>query len=194
MCAMIAVMQRQDLIASVDLRNGFWPAPEAAVTALEAGFESMERALAEDDPRFKQPIVYAVVRRGAEVFVMERLSGGREARLHGACSVGVGGHVDTPFAPEGALIGALRQEWAEEVEADFVPEFRFVGFVNDDSIEVGRVHLGFVYEVQAPPEAELRIRETHKLAGRWMSLAEAVELGERLETWSLFVLRWLCAR
>jgi predicted NUDIX family phosphoesterase len=194
MCAMIAVIDRTRLEDEVRLQNSFWSASQTMIGTLEPLFVPHERALAEVDPSLKQPIVYAVVRRGDDVFVMERLAGGGEKRLHGACSVGVGGHVDAPFAASGALGGALRQEWSEEVSADFHPEFRFIGFVNDDSIEVGRVHIGFVFEVVAPLGARMEIRETDKLSGCWMSLNEALDSEERFETWSLFVLRYLAGR
>lgn len=43
---------------------------------IEAHFFEIRRGDAEEDPRFKQPIPYVVIRRDDEVFVYERLAGG----------------------------------------------------------------------------------------------------------------------
>ena len=69
---------------------------------------------------------------------MQRTRGGADARLHEHWSIGVGGHLNLG---DGDLLGGLRRE---EVEADFEPQPRLVGLLNDDTTEVGRVHLGVV--------------------------------------------------
>ena len=104
----------------------------------------LERAAAEEDPGFKQLIPYVVVRDGDAVFLMQRTDAGGDARLHGKASIGVGGHLNPVDEGEDALMAGLRREWAEEVEASWVPEFRLVGLLNDDSNPVGSVHLGVV--------------------------------------------------
>ena len=80
-------------------------------------------------------------------------------------------------------LGGLRREWAEEVVADFEPEFRLVALLNDDTTEVGAVHLGavFVGDAAGRPVA---IRETDKLEGRFAPRAEVRAVADRLETWS----------
>ena len=54
----------------------------------------VERRHAELDSSFKQVIPYCLVVRRGEVFLMRRLAGGGEARLHGKRTVGVGGHIN----------------------------------------------------------------------------------------------------
>lgn len=49
---------------------------------IEAAYREMRRGDAEEDPRFKQPIPYVVIKREDEVFLYERLAGGGESRLH----------------------------------------------------------------------------------------------------------------
>ena len=92
---------------------------------------------------------------------MQRTTGGGDARLHGRYSIGVGGHLNPG---DGGVLGGLRREWAEELVADFVPEFRLVGLLNDDTTEVGAVHLGAVYVADAAGRP-VAIRETDKLSG-----------------------------
>jgi predicted NUDIX family phosphoesterase len=152
--------------------------------------EHRVRAEVEDDPSFQQLIPYVVVRDGDRVFLMRRLRAGADTRLHDRWSIGVGGHIGES---DGGLEGGLAREWAEELVADWRPEFRMLGLLNDDTDPVGAVHLGVVYEVEAAGRP-VTVRETHKLEGAFAPLADADGLGDRLETWSRLVLDHLLAR
>jgi predicted NUDIX family phosphoesterase len=69
------------------------------------------------------------------------------------------------------------------MDASFVPAFRLVGLLNDDSTEVGRVHVGavFIADVQGRP---VTVRETDKLVGSFVELPEALAVADVMETWS----------
>ena len=149
--------------------------------AREGRFEP--RAEVEVDPRWKQVIPYLVVRDGPRWFLMQRTRGGADARLHEQWSIGVGGHLNPG---DGDLLGGLRREWREEVEADFEPQPRLVGLLNDDSTEVGRVHLGVVFETDAAGRP-VGVRETTKLTGSFASSVKVRAVADRLETWSQLV-------
>jgi predicted NUDIX family phosphoesterase len=152
-----------------------------AAVATAATFE--ERHGMEDDPRFKQVIPYLVLRDGPRWFLMRRTRAGADARLHDRWSIGVGGHVNPGDAD---LLGGLRREWAEELTADFVPEFRVVGLLNDDETPVGAVHLGIVYVADAEGRA-VAIRETNKLEGAFAEESEVAAVRDLMETWSSLV-------
>ncbi|MFH0751856.1 MAG: NUDIX domain-containing protein [Chloroflexota bacterium] len=156
--------------------------PLLAVIAAEGRFEP--RAAMECDPRFKQVIPYLVLRDRGRLFLMRRTRAGGDERLHDKYSIGIGGHINPGDVD---LAGGLAREWAEEVAADFVPEFRFVGLLNDDETEVGRVHLGVVYLAEAAGRA-VGIHETHKLEGAFAEPASVRAVYDRLETWSQLVL------
>jgi predicted NUDIX family phosphoesterase len=145
------------------------------------------RAGMEENPSFKQVIPYLVLRDGDAYFLMQRTRAGGDARLHDRWSIGVGGHLNPG---DGDLAGGLRREWEEEVVADFVPEFRLVGLLNDDTTAVGRVHLGAVYVADAAGRP-VEIRETEKLSGRFASAAEVAAVAHDLETWSRLVFDFL---
>jgi predicted NUDIX family phosphoesterase len=134
----------------------------------------------EGDPSYKQIIPYLVLRDGDRYFLMRRTRAGGDARLHDRWSIGVGGHLNPG---DGGLLGGLRREWAEELAADFVPEFTLIGLLNDDTTEVGRVHLGAVYLANAAGRS-VEIRETDKLSGRFATADEVASLSADLETWS----------
>jgi predicted NUDIX family phosphoesterase len=143
----------------------------------------LDRQVAEDDPRHKQLIPYVVVRDGARVFLMQRTEAGGDARLHGKASIGVGGHLNPVDEGEDPLMTGLRREWDEELEADWAPEFKLVGLLNDDSNPVGAVHLGVVFTVEADGRP-VTVREHEKLIGEFVAADEVQAAWDRLETWS----------
>jgi predicted NUDIX family phosphoesterase len=138
------------------------------------------RRLMEADPAFKQIIPYLVLRDGDSFFLMRRTTAGADARLHGRYSIGVGGHLNPG---DGDLLGGLLREWSEELVADFVPRFRLVALLNDDTTEVGAVHLGAVYVADAGGRP-VAIRETHKLTGGFVDPDAVSAVADLLETWS----------
>jgi predicted NUDIX family phosphoesterase len=163
---------------------------EAFVAALERDGRYEPRDRMEPDPGFKQVIPYLVLRDGARYFLMRRTAAGADARLHGRYSIGVGGHLNPG---DGGLLGGLRREWAEELAADFVPEFRLVALLNDDTTAVGAVHLGAVYVAEAGGRP-VAIRETDKLTGGFAQPGEVEAVADRLETWSRLTFEFLEAR
>jgi predicted NUDIX family phosphoesterase len=142
------------------------------------------RPAAEIDTSIKQIIPYLVLRDGDRVFLMKRTSAGGDARLHDLYTIGVGGHLNPGDV---SILGGLRREWMEEVAADFIPEFQFVGLLNDDTVEVGLHHLGVVFLADAAGRA-VRIRETHKLSGSFETIESARAVYGRMETWSRLTL------
>jgi predicted NUDIX family phosphoesterase len=145
---------------------------------------------AEADPSWKQVIPYVVLRDGEHIFLMRRTRAGGDERLHDRYSIGIGGHVN----PEDAdVAGGLLREWQEEIEAEFVPDFRPIGVLNDDENSVGAVHLGLVFEADAVGRP-VAIRERDKLEGSFATLAEVAAVADRLETWSALLFDFLAAR
>jgi predicted NUDIX family phosphoesterase len=128
-----------------------------------------------------------VLRDGPRYFLMRRTRAGVDERLHDRVSIGVGGHLNPGDVD---IAGGLRREWAEELEAPFVPEFRFVGLLNDDTTDVGSVHLGAVFTADAAGRP-VSVRETHKLSGAFAEPAEVAATVERMETWSSLAFTFL---
>ena len=141
------------------------------------------RSLVEPDRSLKQVIPYLVLRDGERYFLMRRTRAGGDARLHDLWTIGVGGHLNPG---DGGLTGGLVREWQEEVIADFVPEFELIGLLNDDTTDVGSVHLGAVYVGNANGRPVV-IRETTKLEGRFAGVGETARVRDGMETWSRLV-------
>jgi predicted NUDIX family phosphoesterase len=152
-----------------------------AAVAREGRF--VPRSAAEEDPTHKQVIPYLVLRDAGRWFLMRRTKAGGDARLHDRWSIGVGGHLNPGDA---GVEGCLRREWAEELVADFVPDFEPVGLLNDDTTAVGAVHVGFVYAADAAGRP-VAIRETEKLVGAFAPTDEVAAVRDDLETWSRLV-------
>ena len=119
---------------------------ETALDAIAAGGRFAPRPAMEVDPSFKQVIPYLVLRDGPRWFLMQRTRGGADSRLHDRWSVGIGGHLNPG---DNDVHGGLAREWREELVADFEPDYRLVGLLNDDTTDVGRVHLGVVFVADA---------------------------------------------
>lgn len=145
------------------------------------------RPEAEVDRSLKQVIPYLVLRDGDRYFLMRRTNAGADARLHERWSIGVGGHLNPG---DGGLLAGLRREWHEELVAGFTPDFELVGLLNDDTTDVGSVHLGAVYVADAAGQP-VTIRETAKLDGRFATTSEVASVVDRMETWSALVFEHL---
>lgn len=158
---------------------------------IERNFSSIRRGDAEEDFTLKQPIPYAVIRKGDKIFGYKRLEGGGETRLHGKISLGVGGHLnDVPDFE--TFVEILIENLKREIEEELVirplleADLQVIGFVNDDSDDVGRVHLGILVVMDVDAESEITVRETEQLEGMWFSMNELMskDIYDSLENWS----------
>ena len=146
----------------------------------------------EDDPSYKQLIPYCIFRHAGRVFHYTRGNSQGEARLHAKRSVGVGGHV--ALQDEGNAGSAYREgvqrEIAEEVYVETGFQERCVGLINDDSTDVGKVHLGIVHLIDLD-EPKVRPRETSMMETGFADPAELIAQRDRFETWSQICLQHL---
>lgn len=157
------------------------------------GYMEVYRGPAEKNTAWKQPIPYAIIRRGDEVFLYERLSKSGEERLHGQLSIGVGGHmnkVNDVRNWDDTLAFNLYREIEEElifkVSMDYTHSPKTVGLINDDENAVGKVHICILVVLDLPEDADVEVRETDKLDGYWVRIQDLKKtpLFERLESWS----------
>jgi predicted NUDIX family phosphoesterase len=161
---------------------------------IDSNFGVMRRGNAEENEDFKQPIPYAVIRKGNEVFLYKRLAGGGEGRLHEKLSIGVGGHMNYDSSDfEASLLTNLNRELDEELEitetSDSKRKVTTIGFINDDLDPVGRVHIGILIVIDFADDINICVRETDQLEGEFVKLEELKkeEVYGRLESWSKIV-------
>ena len=145
------------------------------------------RAEVEDDPSYQQIIPYIVFRHDGHYFLTHRLRASSEKRLRKQFSLGIGGHINPGDLMGGdPIMGGLKREWQEEVVYDGRFEARLIGFLNEDSSPVSKVHLGAVFLLDGD-SPNIAIRETNKLAGELLTLDEMRIYYLGMESWSQIV-------
>ena len=143
----------------------------------------------EKDPSFKQIIPYAVISNKESFYLFRRTSKQTEKRLHNKFSLGVGGHMnpdDSMESKEQYLIDELKRELYEEVKllnGCLIEDIEFIGFINDDTISVGSVHIGLLYNIHVSNK-EVYINETDKMTADWIDKSNLADFYEGMETWT----------
>jgi predicted NUDIX family phosphoesterase len=148
----------------------------------------LRRSEVEEDPSFKQIISYAIISNKDSYYLFRRTSGQTEKRLHNKFTLGAGGHMNpnSSLSKEQYLIDELKRELFEEVKLQsecLIEEIEFIGFINDDTIPVGRVHIGLLYHIHVSNK-EVYINETDKMTADWIEKSNLAEFYEGMETWS----------
>lgn len=151
------------------------------------------RSKAENDPNFKQIIPYVLLTCDGKYLSYVRGKQAGEKRLVGQRSIGIGGHINPIDHKESLFTQSARQvydlgvirEVTEEVFIDSDHSDHVVALLNDDSTEVGRVHLGIVHcwVLESPI-----VRKSEKMIKQpeFLSRAELRATRPDMETWSAF--------
>lgn len=184
-------MDKNDELVLVVPTNDLFNKPFTGVIPIIESHSKLAKALShldvkrrgdvEEDPSYKQLISYVVVKNNkGETLLYTRLSGGGEARLHSKSSIGVGGHMNPVEGLSGypLFLENTKRELLEEIGVEPI-EIGFVGLVNDDSNDVGQVHVGLIY-IANIGDQQIKITETDTLLVKWVPDTKFYEL----ETWS----------
>jgi len=151
----------------------------------------MPRSKAEENPAYKQLIPYVIMTHNGKYLTYVRGKRAGETRLVGNRSIGIGGHInpidnevplfDTDFRQ--MYLAAVQREVAEEVAVETSHTDHIVAFLNDESNEVGSVHLGVVHywTLDAP---KVTRREQMITQMDFMTLEELDKVKDTMETWS----------
>ena len=166
----------------------FEPQPYLDVFLARGNNYFLSRAAAEIDPTHKQIIPYAILACGGRVLHYVRGKKAGEQRLVSKGSIGIGGHMndedESLFAwDEHAYRAGVEREVNEEVEISTGVEDRIVALLNDDTTEVGRVHLGVVHVFRLA-EAKVQKREAMITNLAFLNKSELENRRDSLETWS----------
>ncbi len=186
----------RDTFAEVGLFHGLTFNVESYLSRIFApGAASfMPRSKAETDPTYKQIIPYVILTCDGRYLSYVRGKQAGEKRLVGSRSIGIGGHVnpadDMPLFggdTKEAYLTAVKREVAEEVTIQGPYADRVVALLNDDSTEVGQVHLGVVHlwSLTSP-----QVQKGEKMITQlgFHTAAELRALRDEMESWSQFCL------
>jgi len=155
------------------------------------------RSKAEKNPSYKQLIPYVIMTCDGKYLSYVRGKRAGETRLVAKRSIGIGGHInprdDMPLFNDNfyeAYLTAVEREVAEEVSVETSHTDRVVALLNDESNEVGRVHLGIVhYWLLDTPKVNKREQMITQMA--FMTPAELQQVRDTMETWSRLCLSQL---
>jgi predicted NUDIX family phosphoesterase len=146
------------------------------------------RVQAENDPTYKQIIPYVLIAFEDTMLYYVRGKKAGEQRLVAKGSIGIGGHMnetdESLFAlDEQAYRVGVEREVNEEIKINTPFQDRIVALLNDDTTEVGRVHLGIVHIFHLA-EQKVEKREAMITNLSFLTRAELVARRESLESWS----------
>jgi len=148
----------------------------------------LPRDRAETDPTHKQIIPYAIIAHADRVLHYVRGKKAGEQRLVAKGSIGIGGHMndtdETLIAwDEQAYRAGVEREVNEEIAINSTYQDRIVALLNDDTTEVGQVHLGVVHIFRlAEPNVDKRESMITNLA--FLTRDELLARRDTLETWT----------
>jgi len=148
----------------------------------------LPRPEAETNPAYKQIIPYALIAFENKVAYYVRGKRAGEQRLVAKGSIGIGGHMnetdESLFAlDEAAYRAGVEREVNEEIQIDSPFEDRIVALLNDDTTEVGCVHLAIVHVFKLA-EPKIEKREAMITGLTFLRKEELLARRETMETWS----------
>lgn len=179
----ILVVKRSHLFASE-----FWQGLkkinfESYIEIINTNKEFLPRSIMETDPAYKQIIPYLIFEHENRYFLMQRQAKASEQRLQNKFSLGIGGHIRHEDLQEGtSIFDWAKREFHEEVNYSGNLEIEPLGILNDDSNDVGKVHIGFVLLLHGD-SAHISVKSELK-SGQLVSLQECKSYENRLESWS----------
>lgn len=165
---------------------------EELLALINQNKEFHPRSLMEINPEFKQIIPYLVFTHNDQYFLMQRSATASETRLQNNYSLGIGGHVRQEDLTGKTLFDWAEREFNEEITYTGALECEPIGILNDDSNDVGKVHLGLVMLLHGD-SSNIAIRSELK-SGKLVPLEECMLLHKDMESWSKIVLKFLLDR
>lgn len=155
----------------------------------------LPRAPAETDPTHKQLIPYAIFHHAGRYLIYTRGGKSGEKRLVSKRSIGIGGHINPHDEREDTLarttyFNAVEREMDEELRITGSHTQRVIGLINDDSSEVGQVHLGVVHLFELETDNVVSNEDAIQDI-QFLTLDELTAITDHLETWSQICVKHL---
>jgi predicted NUDIX family phosphoesterase len=191
----ILVVNREYLFPAGEKKQGFFPENlDSYLAIITAQKKFLPRSSMETDPRYKQIIPYLIFTytrtdEQPTYFLMQRKATASETRLRNKYSLGIGGHIRQEDLCSNSIFDWAYREFHEEVTYAGNLTVKALGILNDDSDEVGTVHLGLVLLLQGDSD-QIRIKSELK-QGSLFSLEECQKYAADMENWSKLVFEYL---
>jgi dCTP deaminase len=185
----VMVVAREDLF-----HEGTWHGLKTddvakLVRVINTKHKFMARGEVEDDPAWQQVIPYMFFENGGEYFLMQRNAGHTDKRLASNYSLGVGGHINKKDIKTGNIVSWAKREFEEEVDYKGRYKAEFLGLLNDDTNDVGRVHVGLIIKMAGNSNG-ITVRDEHQ-SGEMVGVDQLAKNYKKMETWSQIVYDYL---
>lgn len=169
----------------------------------------IDRSLCESDEFYQQIIPYVIIKDAntSKIFCYTRGEAGDENRLHGKCSVGLGGHIDQEYPGMSFIdmvVEEAKREMKEEIGYDFSYDDTFSlyesfnhnsFFISTYTDEVSRVHTGICTIFEVDINRINKHEEGVITKGEWIDPKELYKRSQKgaenyieLEEWSAIAL------
>ena len=183
---MVMVVPSEVLTPLLGKENFVTEGVEDILRVIRSNARFVPRPYAEHALEYKQIIPYAVLRWDSRFFLVRRLKGQTEQRLHGMYSLGMGGHIN-PSEQDAAdpILAGMRRELREEVGITAPEAGGCLGIINDLSTDVSNFHIGLLYTVRG--DSRVSVSETKKMTGHWAEAEEVDSRQDAMESWSQIV-------
>jgi predicted NUDIX family phosphoesterase len=131
---------------------------------------------------YKQIIPYLIFTHDNKYFLMQRQAKASENRLASKYTLGIGGHLREEDLKGDNFFEWAQREFHEEVNYTGNLEVEPLGVLNDDSNDVGKVHVGFVLLLKGDnPNISIK---SELAGGTLLSSDECKAKYAAMETWS----------
>lgn len=178
----------------IDSWHGLQPVEDYAyyanLIAQEGQF--LPRSQMETDPTYKQIIPYLIFMHQGKLFLMQRQAKATETRLQSKYTLGIGGHIRQEDIQGTDIHSWARREFDEEVTYTGDYTIEPLGLLNDDTNDVGRVHIGFVFLLHGN-SADINVQSELK-SGTLLTIAECDGMYDSMESWTQIAFNYLKAR
>lgn len=187
---LILVVKRSLLFKKIEPWDGIKEIKKDFLNTINTEHEFHQRSLMENDPTFKQIIPYLVFMYRNSIFLMKRKTELGESRLAGKYTIGIGGHIRKEDLENASNISdwALR-EFSEEVDYKGNYVLEELGLINDESNEVGRVHMGVLYLLKGDLEL-ISIKEELE-SGELIDINDCIKYYDLMESWSRIAINFI---
>jgi len=160
------------------------------------------RRLVEGDCRYKQLVVYILIKAKDLYLAYRRTEKAGEKRLRYRYSIGIGGHVNLLDQAQSTSSGrkqadlisrAMWRELEEEIEinCNLLNEPELICFINDDSEDVGKVHFGVVFLLKIEEPAISKKGEEGIGELKFWNLSDLKAKKSCFERWSRLLIEYL---
>ena len=180
---MILVVKRQHLFPTSTWEGLRSDVIDSYLTIISTASEFQPRHVMEQDLNYKQIIPYLIFQYEDKIFLMQRTSTTSEQRLQNKYTIGIGGHMRQEDLNAGTTIfDWAKREFEEEVSYDGSLKIATLGVLNDESNDVGQVHLGLVL-ILIGNSPHITIKSELK-QGNLIPLIDCFDSVHKMETWS----------